>query len=121
MAIVPNLNGVQISSQTPLVDPRNLSTKERLFWDDNYNSTSEFTLADGNQLILGATQIRNNILFMNANEENDTVYISTTPMTTLGQGIPLFAGNGFQFRGKAAQLTFYCWGIAPQQLTIMVG
>lgn len=121
MAIVPNLNGVPISNNTPLVDPRNLSSKDRVVTDDAYSTSSILTLVNGNQVVLNAKQTRNVVQIVNGKEDAATIYISNTPMTVAGQGIPLFGGNGFKFRGKAAQLTYYVWGVASVALNIMEG
>lgn len=120
MAIVPNLNGVQISSQVPLVDPRNLSLKERTFTDDAYATTVQVTLVSGNQALIPAKQTRNQVQFINPVSSNTEVYLSTSPMSAAG-GVPLLPGNGFTYRGRTAQLAYYCWGVAGQTLTVMEG
>lgn len=121
MAIVPNLNGVQISNQTPLVDPRNLSSKERTFSDDAYSAQTTTLLVNGNQVVSTARQTRNIIMFVNPEDTDTIMYLSAVPMTVAGQGIPLYPGNGFTFRGKAAQLAYYVWGVAGQYLVVMEG
>lgn len=120
MAIVPNLNGVQISNQVPLVDPRNLSFKERLIQDDNYASTTQFALANNNQLVIDADPTRNQLLFANPIPANATVYVSTSALAAAG-GLPIVGGEEIRLKGKVAQLAYYCWGVAGQTLTIMEG
>lgn len=120
MAIVPNLNGVPISNQVPLVDPRNLSTRERSFQDDPFRTTTQITLINGNQTIASSKQIRNAIQVLNPVESAATVYVSNNPLSAAG-GIPILPGNGFSFKGSQAQLAFYCFGVAGQTLTVLEG
>lgn len=121
MAIVPNLNGVPISAQVPLVDPRNLSVKERRLNDDVYKSTTNVAVTVGNNTVVTASQLRNGIKIINPITTNEVVYLSTTPMSATGQGIPLYPGNGFEFRGQTAQMAFYAWSAASQTLVVMAG
>lgn len=121
MAIVPDKSGVRPGrpGNTPLKDPRNRSTKSRMLYDDNYSTDASVVLIDGNQQVVTANQTRNMLAFFNA-EGNDAVYISMEPLTS-ANGIPIYAGNGFELRGKAAEQAYYCYGVDAQVLTILEG
>lgn len=120
MAIVPNLNGVPISPTTPLSDPHNYSKFELAFMSDGIKSQSKFTLAVGLNTVLAANALRNTVTIVNP-ENNSDVAGGITSLTSVDDGVPLYAGNGFTWKGQSATRAVYVYSSEMQDITVMVG
>lgn len=120
MAIVPNLNGVQISNAVPLVDPHNPAKEEREYNNDVVvEDASVATTIAGNQLVLAADPLRKAVTIINSGPQNVSANIA--PLGAVTEGVPLEAGNGFTWKGQIATKAFYVYGVAGQSLVIWKG
>ena len=124
MAIVKDLNNSppgRAGNQTG-IDPHNMSKEEYAFHNDGTRTdASVSSLGAGNQQILAADGTRGTVTVINNAPLDVAVGIQPLSSMSSAGAVPIRSGNGYTWKGPITRGAFYCYGVANQALTILVG
>lgn len=124
MAIVPDKSGVRPgrAGNLPMVDPRNVSTKERMGQRDGYKE-SRVILVNGTNRLCIADRTRN-VLQFSVPEGQQSIHLSQSAQSG-AYGIPCYAGDTLTLRDEAAQREWWCWAllnvVGTDSVTVLAG